>query len=497
MELRAGGAQEVIRDDRETMAALRSRLADRIGKERYDVWFGPSTQLCVRGETLVITVPHAFYQDWLRRHFRKDLEVAAQEVLGHALALEFRIVMPAETERVENGPASNAPATNGAATIALAPLAQSSTQGNFLLPGPATQNGNGKGAVTPGEIRRAMATLGTFVVGNSNCVAYKTAEIAAEQPGTYSPLLIHGPTGTGKTHLLEAICADYRRRRPRSSAVYLTAERFTSSFLEALHGSGLPSFRRKYRDVGLLAVDDVQFFANKRATLVELLHTVETILRSGGQLVLAADRPPAALKMLGPELLARLSGGMVSRIEPAEYATRLGIVRNLAAQFSLSLPENVLAFVAARFTTQSRELAGALKRLQVAGLAHQRPITLTMAEETLAELVDHSGRVVKLADIERAVCDVFGLERESLQSAAKAKAVSHPRMLAMFLARKHTRAALSEIGSYFGRRSHSTVISAQKKVAGWMAAGAPLALDARTVSLEETIRRVEERMRAG
>ena len=494
MELRAGGAQEVIRDDRETLAAFRSLLADRIDKERYDVWFGPSTQLCVRGETLLVTVPHAFYQDWLRRHFRKDLEVAAEQVLGQALSLEFRIVAAATSDRVENGMAAKVSATTGA--IALSQPAQSFPPANCQPSHPAC-NGGSQHAATPAEIRRATATLATFVVGNSNCVAHKTAEIAAEQPGTYSPLLIHGPTGTGKTHLLEAICAEYRRRRPRATAVYLTAERFTSSFLEALHGSGLPSFRRKYRDVGLLAVDDVQFFANKRATLVELLHTVETILRSGGQLVLAADRPPAALKMLGPELLARLSGGMVTRIEPAEYATRLGIVRNLAGQFSLSLPDDVQAFVAARFTTQSRELAGALKRLQVAALAHQRPITLALAEETLAELVDQSGRVVKLADIERAVCDVFGLEHESLQSAAKAKAVSHPRMLAMFLARKHTRAALSEIGSYFGRRSHSTVISAQKKVEGWMAAGAPLALDTRTVSLEETIRRVEERMRAG
>jgi chromosomal replication initiator protein len=188
---------------------------------------------------------------------------------------------------------------------------------------------------------------------------------------------------------------------------------------------------------------------------------------------------------------------MVCRLEPAEYATRLGIVQQVAARLGLDVPREVEAFVASHFTSQSRELAGALKRLQATGLALEQPITLALAEQTLAELIDHQGRVVKLADIERAVCDEFGLGPQSLQSDAKAKAVSHPRMLAMFLARKHTRAALSEIGSYFGRRSHSTVISAQKKVAGWMADGSAVQLDSRSLSLEETIRRIEERLRAG
>ncbi len=217
--------------------------------------------------------------------------------------------------------------------------------------------------------------------------------------------------------------------------IFLSAEQFTSHFLEALRGSGMPSFRRKHRDLDLLVIDDVHFFANKRATLVELLHTVEAMLRAGRQLAFAADRPASALKALGPELTARLSGGMVCRLEPPEYATRLGIVRQLALRLGVTVPEDVAAFIASHFTTQSRELAGALKRLQATSLAHNKPITLALAEEALSELIDHPGRVVKLADIEKAVCDVFGLEPESLQSSRKAHSVSHPRMLAMWLAR--------------------------------------------------------------
>jgi chromosomal replication initiator protein len=470
--------QEKIMDDRDILSAIRNRLRELVGKERFDVWFGVNTDLAIAGEALVVSVPSQFFKDWLRRHFRKDLETASSIVLNRPTAIEFCI-----DPSLADGPSG-----------VEEPKCESRPSDS------ATGNGHdGRRRARPraeASLSRKLLELDEFVVGNSNCLAHKAAQMAAERPGAYSPLLIHGPTGTGKTHLLEGVCAAFRARRPGAATVYLSAEQFTTNFLEALHGSGLPSFRRKHRGLELLVIDGLQFFANKRATLVELVHTIDTLLRAGRQLVFAADRSPAAMRSLGDELYTRLSGGMICRLEAPEYSTRLGIVRNTAARLGITLPVDVAAFIASNFTTQSRELQGALNRLHAASLAHNRPISLALAEEVLSELIDCQGRIVKLSDIDRAVCNVCGLDSQSLQSNCKAKTVSHPRMLAMWLARKYTRAALSEIGTYFGRRSHSTVISAQKKIEGWMASGT-VPWNDRSLSLEETIRRVEEHLRAG
>ena len=277
----------------------------------------------------------------------------------------------------------------------------------------------------------------------------------------------------------------------------LSAEQFTRHFLEALQGSGLPSFRRKVRDVDMLAIDDLQFFAGKRATLVELQHTIDALLREGRQLVLAADRPPAALKGVGPEMIGRVAGGLVCGIEPADFATRLGIARQMAGDAKLEVPASVLERIVGELEGDARQISGALNRLQATSEALQRPITPELAESALEDIFHATRRFVHLVDIERAVCEVFGLEPRSLRDARKAKVVSQPRMLAMWLARKHTRAAFSEISQYFGRRSHSTVISAEKKVNGWMSNGATIQLGYGDCRVEDAIRRVETQLRAG
>jgi chromosomal replication initiator protein len=295
--------------------------------------------------------------------------------------------------------------------------------------------------------------------------------------------------------LLRASLREYRRYHPRAAAVYLSAEQFTTSFIEAIRGSGVPSFRQKCRGARLLMIDDLQFLVGKQRTLEELQHTIDTLIADGRQLVVASDRSLAELRGLGPELTSRLSGGLVCEIAPAEFSTRLEIVRRLSQEMGMTLDKHILEAVATRITAGARELRGALHRLQAMSDAYNEAITPDLADRTLADLARHSTPAVRLGDVQKAVCDVFGLEPSQLRSERKGRALSEPRMLAMWLARKYTRAAWSEIGQYFGRRSHSTVIAAHRRVERLISTQAEIGLHDRTCSVEDAIRRLELALR--
>jgi len=504
--------------------AIRAEFRSRIGEDRHDVWFGESFQVMAErdgdGARLVtVLAGSAFTHDWLQRTFRDDFVAAVEHVLGRSggptrvvwnplvagADAADGIVPPPEANVVGSGAAAEGETPVGPRPSAVAETNQSHSKRAASVPrgqaarAPTTGHGDpGQGSARPSTMVRPSLTLEQYVVGLGNRMAHAAAALAAEQPGAMSPLVIHGPSGVGKTHLLEGSCRRMRERNPRASAVMLSAEQFTTTFLESLHGRrGLPGFRRSLRAADLLVIDDIQFLIGKKATISELLHTIEALQRAGKQVVFGSDRDVESLAELGADLQARLRGGMCARILPPDEATRAGIVESLAARRGLSIPAEVVAFVAARMTRNARELAGAVNRLEATSHMLGIPVTLDMAVECLAELVRSSSRAVRLADIERAVCSALGVDPGSLQSSCRVRRVNHPRMLAMFLARKHTPAALAEIGAYFGRRSHSTVISAQRTVDGWIASGSRLTLADAEWGVEEAIRRVEESLRAG
>ena len=456
--------------------AIRRALTDEIGHDRYDVWFGERTEFRVAGRTLRVVAPSQFHQDRIRKDFAEILQNLANRMLGSASRLEYEVLTPRQVE------ASHPPVT------------ASSSPGDGSDDSSANTNRHRKGR--GGVSRAALHTqrLESFVVSESTQLAATSAKIILERPGACSPLFLYGPSGCGKTHLLEAIRGAAMQRMRR--VVMLSSEQFTSEFLGALHGSGLPSFRRRYRDVEVLLLDDVQFFANKRATLVELQHTLDSLLRQQRQIVLSSDRSPAELNGLGFELVTRMSGGLVCGMEHPDQTARERILQAIFDDLGVDTSKEVVAFVASQISGDARQLRGAAHRLLASSEALRRPVTRELAESALADVIRATCRSVRLKDIEAAVCDVFGLEPEDLQSERRTRSVSQPRMLAMWLARKHTRAAFSEIGHFFGGRSHSTVISASKKVTKWVSGGEAIEVAHGKCPIDDAIRRVETRLRA-
>jgi chromosomal replication initiator protein len=450
-------------------AAERVRVAfrERIGEERFAVWFGAATWHDA-AEGVVVRAGSGLTHEWLRRTFRGELEACVKQLCGRRAGVAWEQADAARPpERVEP----------------LLAVVRTPEQAPRPPAEPAA--------------RRGSRSLAEFVVGPSNRMAFAAVEIAATRPGEMSPLVVHGPSGVGKTHLLEGLCGRFREVRPNATVVFLSAEQFTTGFLQGLHGKGLPGFRRTCRAAELLVIDDLQFFVGKRATIQELQQTVDALQRLGRQIVLGCDREPETLPELGADLLTRLRGGMAARLLPPDYDVRRGIVAALCRGRNLTVPDEVIHYVASQMTRHARELYGAVNRLEATSSMLGLPVSLELAEEALADLVRAGGRSVRLADIERAVCQAFGIDRGGLQSGSRARAVNHGRMLAMHLARKHTHAALSEISCYFGRRSHSTVIAAQKTVAEWLATRARIVLADAAWDIEEAIRRVEDILRAG
>jgi len=468
----AKGGRDVTRDDMDIVSAVRNALIDRVGKERYELWFGETSRLSVRGTGLVVAAANRFSLDWLREQFGAEITSSATDVLGPEARVSFRV-----DPSLDNMPAALAGPDNQA------PEDDSHQPGRSGVP--ATR-----------RRQPPAAPLEGFVVGDGNRLAVKASEMVVGTPGKMSPLFVHGPHGVGKTHLLEGICAAVRTRWPAKRCVYLSAEEFTSSFLDALHGSGLPNFRRKYRDVGLLALDDIHFFQGKKATVVELLHTIDSVLRQGHQLVLAAHCPPGELTGLGRELINRLASGLVCGIAPPDQRTRLGIARRWARAFDEETPDDALRWIAANIVGDARLLRGAVNRLRAASAALKEPASRQMAEEHLADLAEATSCLVRVQDVERAVCHAFELDPRSLRSSRKLKGLAQPRMLAMWLARKYTRAALSEISEHFGRRSHSSVISASRKVAGWLSDGSTIEGPQGAWKVEDALRKIERQLQS-
>ena len=349
---------------------------------------------------------------------------------------------------------------------------------------------------TSSTLRRGHS-LESFWFGPENQLLETAIRENFRGTGHFSPLLIYGPTGSGKSHLLEAICRRFRAAHSQRRCVCLTAEEFLNEFVYCLKKSGLPMFRRKFRDLDLLAIDDVHFLAGKTATVNELNITLGQLVREGKQVILTTERQPQELSQLSQELMAHLHGGLNCPLRYPSLEGRRRILEMLCEQRGWKFAAEVLELVAQGIDRDSRRLAGALNRLRAAELATGRAATRESAQRDLCDLISVGETVSTLPRIEKLVCEACGIPPAQLRSDSRTKKISSARMLAMWLSRRHTSNALSEIGDYFGGRSHSTVVAAEKRVQQWLEAGGNIELENGVVPVSDAVQLLARRLRVG
>jgi chromosomal replication initiator protein len=463
-------------------AALGQAVRARVGGPRYDLWFR-QTRLTVADGRLTVGVPNLHFQEWLQKTFAGAVADAACEVLGRPVPVRFAIdpelFQAARTkESLVPGPSSLARQEPAPPVGDDVPATLAKDQGRRT-----------RDAAKP---LKRWHLLSEFVVGACNRVAHAAALSVVEEPGqAANPLVLYGPVGTGKTHLLEGVYVGLRRAWPEGRVAFLTAEDFTNRCVQAIRLGRTAAFRKQFRSCEALLLDDLHFLVSKKASQEEFLHTFDALLGDGRQVVVTCDCHPRLADDLPPELADRLLGGAVWGLLPPDPETRLALLRAKSAKGQPAVPDEVLRFLGAHLRGNVRELEGALNGVRHFARVTGRPIDAALAREALGDLLRHAVRVVRVADVDEAVCAVLGLPRGTLQSKARAWAVSHPRMLAIFLARKHTAAAFSEISKHFGGKSHSTAVAAEKKVRQWLLADGLLALGERSWRVRELVERVE------
>lgn len=491
-------------------AAIEAALIRHIGESSFQKWFAKRTHFRFEDGELVLGVSTHFLQSWLKKRFGADLQTVAKNIVGHTTPVRFVIdaelfqAARAEQEAVKAAAESKSSeksekspkSKHGLAD--LLPPEPPQSQPRFAERPPSSlfeQGSEPPRVAKPARTGRRWHSLNDFVVGPSSRVAFAAAQSIVESPGQGpNPLVIHGPVGTGKTHLLEGIYLGLRRSSPEDRVCFVTAEDFTNRFVQALRNSKLAGFRKYYRELDALLLDDLNFLATKKASQEEFLHTFDSLQSDGRLVAVTCDCHPRLTDDFLPELADRLVGGAVWGLQPPDAATRLAILRSKAAKANALIDEKVLKFLADQLRGNVRELEGALNSLRHFAKVTGRPVDVTLAREALGDLLRHAVRVVSLADVDAAVCHVLRLPAGTLQGKTRTWSVSHPRMLAVFLARKHTAHSYGEVGQFFGGRNHSTAVAAEKRVRQWLDSDDQLSFNQRPWRVRELIEMAERQM---
>lgn len=414
-------------------------IENKISKPSFDTWLRETKVHTLEDNELTIIAPSEFTRDWLESKYHSIIADAVYDVTGTSLNIKFILPQEHPAEELD---------------LDIAFQKQSSTRNNGVT------EETTQGMLNP------KYTFETFVVGAGNRFAHAASLAVAEAPAkAYNPLFIYGGVGLGKTHLMQAIGQYVKNVNKNARVVYITSEKFTNEFINAIIDNKTTEFRNKYRSVDILLVDDIQFLAGKEQTQEEFFHTFNTLHEGSKQIVISSDRPPKEIPTLEDRLRSRFEWGLITDITPPDLETRIAILRKKARAEKLDIPNEVMVYIANQINSNIRELEGALIRVVAYSSLVNQDITTDLTAEALKDIVSNKQpKMVTIEHIQQVVADHFNLQVSDLKAKKRTQNIAFPRQIAMYLSRELTDHSLPKIGQEFGGRDHTTVIHAYDKI---------------------------------
>ena len=415
--------------------AVLDRLSSEVSDQSFDTWFSRIEPLRFAAEHVELGVGNRFIRAWLQDHYMPTIRDAIADVLGNTPEISFKISRRAFRE-IRDAQEAEEP----------------------LLSAPRRRRPTGQ------PFNREFK-LDEFVVGPANRLAHAASVAVAENPAdVYNPFFVYGGTGLGKTHLLQGICQVIRQKRPDAAVVYVPCEAFVNEYINAIQARRLEEFRARYRQLDVLAIDDIHFLGAKTKTQEEFQHTFDALRNLGRQVVLSSDAHAKEIAALGGKLVTRFVSGLIARIQPPEFETRVAILKRKAAKRGLRLREDLYEEIARQIDTNVRELEGVLTKVAAVSAAEGREPDEHVVRMALRDFLSSREGPVSLDEIVRAAVDSFGVSATDIRSRKRTRKILRPRQVAMFVAKHVTDHSLAEIGAHLGRRDHATVVHAAKRI---------------------------------
>lgn len=430
-------------------------IRNNVNSQSYKTWFEPIAPVNFDGNQLIVRVPSQFFYEWLEEHYYTLINKSLSDIVGTTIELVYKIEAEKNitTENPQPVDAQSEPRSQPTHS-----RSDNSIFGSHQLP-------------SFKSYLNARYLFDNFIKGDSNQLARAAALAVANNPGgtSFNPLVIYGGVGLGKTHLIQAIGNHALINKKAQRAIYVSSEKFTVEFVDAIQSDTISNFSNFYRSMDLLIVDDIQFFTGKEKTQDSFFHTFNALHQLGKQIILSSDRPPKELKGLDERLISRFQWGLTADIQPPDLETRIAILKKKSEDDTIELPQDVIEFIALNVTSNIRELEGCLISLLAKSSLENKEINIDLARDVLKIVVGEIKTHISIEEIQRIVCEYYDVAEDLIRAKTRKQEIVSARQVAMYLAKELTNSSLKTIGLHFGGRDHSTVIHAYQTVEDQMA----------------------------